>query len=60
MKLEKAIESLEKHGVVGKENTWEDYLEAAQLGSEALKFVILIRTFALSKVFRLLPGETDE
>ncbi len=58
--IEKAIEILEKHGVVDEETTWEDYLEAAQMGAFALKGIARIRTTLEPYVTELLQGETEE
>ncbi len=60
MKLDRASEILEKHGVVDEETTWGDYLKAADLGSKALKGIIAIRCGAISDVNEPLPGETEE
>ncbi len=40
MKIERAIEILEKHGVTDKDTTWGEYLNAVQLSIEALKRII--------------------
>jgi len=60
MNLEKAKEILEKHGIVDEQTTWGDYLEAVQLGTEALQRLIDQRLSFKPINLGFLPGETKE
>lgn len=60
MKLAKAIEILDNHGLKPEDATWGDYLDAVKLGTEALKLEMKRRNFGIPYEEDLLPGETEE
>lgn len=60
MKLTKAIEIVQHHGVTDDGATWQDYLDAVKLLIEAGKLIDYCRSGNYDPPFELLPGETEE
>lgn len=60
MTLEKAIELLSSHGLKPKTAKWQDYLDAAQLGVEAMKRWKERHGRCPDDINFLLPGETKD
>lgn len=60
MHIDEAIKILASNGLKPKTTTWGEYLEAKQLGYEALKRVKAERVGYETYAPDLLPGETEE
>ncbi|MBA7615192.1 hypothetical protein ES703_22470 [subsurface metagenome] len=60
MEIERALEVIGKDGLKSGQGTWEEFLEAIQLGREALKGIKKVRKTLEPYVTALLPGETKE
>lgn len=60
MTLDRAIEVISEDGRESGEGTWEEYLQAIQLGREALKREKTWRENPRWGLPPLLPGETEE
>lgn len=58
--IDRALEVVNKDGLESGEGTWEEYLEAIQLGAEALRQYDTCRGDGCKKAQDLLPGETRE
>jgi len=59
MKIERAIEILDRHYILHHNAPLADLNEAALLGIEALKFKQSIRAHTVDDFDALLPGETE-
>ena len=60
MTIEKAIEILQHHGLCPDDTTWGDYLDAVNLGKEALARILKERAVAAGQDWGHLPSETQE
>lgn len=57
--IDRAIEVIAEDGLESGEGTWEEYLEAIQLGREALKLNKTMRETYAHPELLILPGETE-
>ena len=60
MDIQTAIEAIGEDGLESGQATWGEYLEAIQLGREALEFYKREKASNTSGIWTLLPGETKE
>lgn len=60
MQISKAIELLQKHGVTDDSATWQDYLDAVELGIEALERQRDKGMLTFAGMLEPLSGETTD